>query len=222
MFCFFICRSVGVPQAVLKMTDSLDFWATCSVQCLVNDQEDPWKSEHWMPPSFHSLFINNPGVWITHDSSLKVCLCNPVICTSTKAIALVSVKCRRTRYLRLVSVLPAIDGSQHPSLVKQREEKHTSARLQEKADIPVLVLDSQREIVPTSFLDQSRWFICPTYLKVGRGNRVTCIPPTTNVCLFILSSHSQKNKKVIIIKILLFIYLTCSNCGTDMIPMFWF
>lgn len=43
---------------------------------------------------------------------------------STKAIALVSVKCHRTRYLRLVSVLLAIDGSQHsPNLVQQREEK---------------------------------------------------------------------------------------------------
>lgn len=116
---------------------------------------------------------------------------------STKAIALVSVKCRCTRYLRLVSVLPAVDGSQHsPNLVKQREEKsgthqRTTPRKGRYSRAGAWKLNSHCEIAQTSFLDQSRWFFCPTYLEVAGGNGVAYILPATNACLFILSSHSQ-------------------------------
>lgn len=94
---------------------------------------------------------------------------------STKAIALISVKCHRTRYLCFVSVLPAIDGSQHsPNLVKQRGEKsgthqHTAPRKGRYSHAGAWKLNSHCEIVWTSFLDQSRWFFLP-YLP-GSGKR---------------------------------------------------
>lgn len=186
MFCFLFvgvyeCRCVK-PQAVLKITDSLDFWVTCSIQCLVNDQEDPWKSEHWMAPSFLSftlflLIIREFGSHMIPLSKFASAILSSAY--STKAIALVSVKCRRTRYLRLVSALPAIDGSQHcPNLIKQREEKSgtqqsTAPRKGSYSRAGAWKLNSHCEIMRTSFLDQSRWYFCPTYLIVARGNRVS-------------------------------------------------